>query len=589
MNCSAVICRINISHFLTFYSAKTELFIAELKAVYENLCVTVIPVPFSRDEMYQVNDIFVECKLDFLIQSRQPRINEEWQPLESYREILTNSQLNSNRYIIEGDSGYGKTTLAIKMVDDWKNGSEESFFGKVKIIILIRLVQIGKTHSIFKAIKQFLLPHQSKLNIEDIQSVLRCNESVIIILDGFEEYLGKNDSTDVMRIIKAEMLEHVKVILTTRQFYLPTNMPPQTKRIRLNGFDKGTRNSYIEKVFSSDDINPSGDIKQKVKENHALEDLFQIPLFFVLFTHLSHDRRNITIFGSATSFFKHIISLFHNHTRNKIRTETLSKCKSYEKEHYKLDKLAFEVLNGTRDILWEKENICDELGCGFYDHYVNTGILVEQEVYFLNGSSNFAKTSSKILVRFCQRLFYEWYAAHHLSNLAIVQGRRLDPRHGNGQSNRNRPLGHSTDAETLKNVDPFDFQYVYRFASALNPTGAKHIYQYLSSVMGGDRFTKVCQLELQENFDQVITDVETLCSDGIVITKRHSNLGQRSTIQLLETASRHGVSFFEKDLTRLELRAVRFGKDSKCSLFCLQEKCIHFRGVQVLQIFGYIS
>lgn len=98
------------------------------------------------------------------------------------------------------------------------------------------------------------------------------------------------------------------------------------------------------------------------------------------------------------------------------------------------------------------------------------------------------------------------------------------------------------DNDFLKNVDPAELQYVYRFACGLNLTAAEKIFQYLKTVCGGERFAILCILEQTGKFDTTVKAIRQLCASTLSMYGNHSHLLQRSTIQLLEIASRQNIS-----------------------------------------------
>ncbi|WP_411026533.1 NACHT domain-containing protein, partial [Salmonella sp. s54395] len=123
----------------------------------------------------------------------------------------------SRRQLIEGEPGYGKSTLALQLLYDWCNNISDSPLRKVEILIFLRLRQLGGVTSIFAAIRRFILPRDSTLSEDDVKKIMEKSSPIMVVLDGFDEYPDQADSeTDISLIIKKQMFQDVDVILTTR-------------------------------------------------------------------------------------------------------------------------------------------------------------------------------------------------------------------------------------------------------------------------------------------------------------------------------------------------------------------------------------
>lgn len=322
--------------------------------------------------------------------------------------------------------------------------------------------------------------------------------------------------------------------------------------LRLKGFDDKARELYLRKVLVGDDNNTVDKVKEKMRENPFLEDICQVPLFYVLFAHLSTMEGTVLKFNSVTVFFRHIISCFHSHGKNKI-TDPVEKTKfeSYERTHHALDEIAFEGLSGeSQQLIWEKDFVCKKLGNEFYKQYISIGVLVEEEVrHIQDDPSHYSSQHIQYRqeVRFYHKLFCEWYAAHFLANYAAKPEVTLDPR--NDDHDTNNPGNdielegsiqknpHDKYQNVLENLHPADIQYLYRFACGLNATAAEKIYQYVTSKYGGDKFAILCLVEQTGKLDQIKPMIEKVCASTVMFHREHSMLLQRSTIQILEIAS----------------------------------------------------
>ncbi|PIK34040.1 hypothetical protein BSL78_29140 [Apostichopus japonicus] len=132
-----------------------------------------------------------------------------------------------------------------------------------------------------------------------------------------------------------------------------------------------------------------------------------------------------------------------------------------------------------------------------------------------------------IEVRFYHQLFCEWFASFHVVDILCTLEEPADV----------KPI--------LGKMDPFDLQYVFRFACGLNSTAGKKIIEYLKKKKEGeDKFAILCILENSGNED-ILDTVKELCSALIIVNKDHSKLLQRSKIQLMQIASSHEIQISE--------------------------------------------
>ncbi|KAJ8049597.1 NLR family CARD domain-containing protein 4 [Holothuria leucospilota] len=504
-------------------------FIRQLKTKYKYQYDAVQPIPYIRDRLYCVDRVFVEGGFEKLISKTNIEGLGNWEKIASYHDV-TNISSSSTRTIIEGDPGYGKSTLTLQVAYDWCNCTVTSPLADVDILILLRLRQLGGVHSVFRAIKQFILPRDSQLSETEIQNILQQSKSTVFILDGFDEYPEeeKEDLNDIISTIRGEMFQENFVILTSRSFFLPKSYPPQSHRIRLTGFDSNARDAYIRKAVVGDDTKAAEKIKRSLQKNSVLQGLCQVPLFFVMFAHMTHESERFLKFKSVTSFFQYMITCFHSHMKNKMEDRNVKKIALYENDHASLDKVAFEGLSGkNQQIVWKKEDLIQRLGSEFYNQYRSIGILVEEEI--LDMTDRPGDIQYKTEVRFYHKLFCEWYAAYYLCREVVKHDTNLP--------------------KLLEYMNPFDLQYTYRFACGLNPDAGNKIIEYLRGIKDGDKFAVLCILEQSGNFDQIKETVQDLCSNYITIDNTDSLLLQGSIVQLLEIGSSNQRHVLLSDLS----------------------------------------
>ncbi|PIK37701.1 hypothetical protein BSL78_25463 [Apostichopus japonicus] len=506
-------------------------FLKSLKDKYALWYNMIKPIPYIRDKIFCVDDIYVESGLELVHQptsfkhDSQSFEESDLVSLKSFRDIFDSDIIPSNRILLEGDPGYGKSTLTFQAAYDWCLGNVASPLKNFAVFILLPLGLLGNISSIFEAIRVVLMPPESPLTHDDIQKILRNSLSVVIVLDGYDEYQDKNSviKTDIMKILAGEMFVNVKVVVSTRSSSLPKYLHPTTVTIRLTGFDEKSREEYIQRTVTGGDQEASRRITNALNSNPILNDICQVPMFCVLFAHVANDQKGVIEFSSVTSFFKYVIDCFYSHRKKKDLKEPIHQS---IREYSKLNRLAFDGLTGkTQMIAWPKHNFIDSVGKDCYEELSYIGIIIVDEAHeIINEPKEYhihhIKRSES--VRFYHKLFAEWYAAMYLSSYA-------------------GSFWPFWLKYNLNKINPVDLQFVFRFACGLNKKASSRIIKYLKSVEGGASFASLCLLEQPDDPEEVLKTVRGLCSDGMIIRSSDSRLLQRSNIQLLDIASRKKI------------------------------------------------
>lgn len=501
------------------------IFLKQLQTNYEILYNGIKPIPYVLDHMCCVETVFVEGGIQYLDNEQGYNSVRRWKNLETYASLLMsdNARFNSTRRILEADPGYGKTTTSLQIAYDWCNPEKRPYWNHDKILILLRLRQLRGVTSIYEAIRKFILPIDSTLEVDDIKTILQQDmSSVFFVLDGYDEYPDQKSSrkTDVMHILTCSLFQQSTVILTTRKFCLPKMYDPRSVRMRLTGFNEEAHKRYIRKAVVGSNVTAMEDIVSSIRENPLLDSLCQIPLFFVMIAHIIHHEKIDFQFASVTRFFQYLIKCFHAHMKDKLEDENVASNGNYEKKkngHDKtLENLAYKGLSGkTQRSAWNKLDLSEKYGEDFIEFYERVGFFVLEQV---------ATNERDTEIRFHHKLFGEWFAANYIAH--------------------NIPKERSMSFKPLfKNMDPTDLQFVYRFVCGLAPSAAPKIIQYLANAYND--IAVLCLLEVPLNekgkdgeLEKVLTK---LCTPIITFKKDDNQLLQRAYLHLLDCASKNKV------------------------------------------------
>ncbi|KAJ8041046.1 hypothetical protein HOLleu_11737 [Holothuria leucospilota] len=530
-----------VNEAFTLLQKKSQ-FVKELRMKYKNLCWGILPVPFLRDK-YNIDELFVESGIQFLEDKKQGdgEGKEKWKAIKDHKMIFTDPRINSKRRIIDGEPGYGKSTLALQITHDWCQ--EIPPMKALEILILLRLRQFRKVSNIFAAIKTFLLPRDSKLTTTDIKSILD-SSSTAVLLDGYDEYPGRGkNETDIEYIIRGDMFQNHDVVLMTRTSCLPQDLSYDTKRIRLTGFDDTVRSTYIRQVVTRDNMEKAEEINQLLTRNPAAADLCKVPMFCVMISHMAQ-RQTFEDLETVTKLFKSVIACFHSHELR--RAEINIRQSKGKQDHSKLDKTAFEALKrDSQKITLDETEFREKIGDDLYNEYVGIGILREEEVF---DDDDF---DYKTETRFFHKLFAEWYAAHYLANKVAqlkVESGSMHNKQEKAPGTSQWQFENNERVNLLSSLDPQDVHYTYRFACGLNRDAALDIIKHLGTNGTYHEYTLLCILEWMTKWNgrlETIEDtVSELCSRGLDIGDTNSILLQKCTVDLIKFASSRKIPMY---------------------------------------------
>lgn len=482
-------------------------FISELKSKYKLFVDAVYPIPFIAARVRLSSALFIEGGIDFLEGS--------WKTLDSHHVIFKQIHTRGARLVIEGGPGFGKSTLALQFVSDWCKLVKESFLCKVEILVFLRLRQLAGVKSVYAAIERFILPSNTSIQEEHIKQILEASRSVVIILDGYDEYLEKENEENlgVTKIMMKDSLKKYIVILTGRS--VPVKSLSNSYRFQLTGFNTKAREEYIIQTKATKDRRGAQKVLSKLYKNSVLNDLCEVPLFFVMFAHMYLEYEEFKTLTTLTSFFQFAMDVIYNHAKIKMNDENVQ-TQTFLEDHDYLDRIAFDGFIGDKNgSTWKKEELLLKLPESFYDQYVNVGILVEE--VWENG-----KDEPWIEVRFFHRLFQEWYAANYVAGYA--------------KESRIPAL-----ASILKPIATRDFKYLYRFACGIDLQAAKAIIEYLKK---NDKWLAALCYQEQTHLGGIDDDfLADMCSTSVVqIEKDYSKLFQKNIVQLLNRASISEIS-----------------------------------------------
>ncbi|XP_072172427.1 NACHT, LRR and PYD domains-containing protein 3-like [Diadema setosum] len=250
----------------------------------------------------------------------------------TYEDLLTNDGKRnlSQRLLIQGEGGVGKTTLCAKIAWDWCQGR---ILQDLDMVLLIPLRDVKNATSIGGIVKTYL-SHSNTATKKNIDGYISANLSrIFIIFDGFDEFdeqLSKTSSSEVIRILETEVYNSCQVILTTRpwrtnEFMMDKTLAEAYTFLNIEGFNKENLSTYIRRYFH---------IRQKdvfaetlisfMEENDVIRsNMAPFPIYCamlcLMWNDVSEDRRNeMQKLQTFSKVFGEIISFLKEHYASKV-------------------------------------------------------------------------------------------------------------------------------------------------------------------------------------------------------------------------------------------------------------------------------
>ena len=171
--------------------------------------------------------------------------------------------------------------------------------------------------------------------------VCRHQENVLLILDGYDEYVysSKNESP-VFKIWKKSQLRDCCVVVTSRKMKAETLRNFSDAQFKIEGFDDQRQEEFARRFLKDDE--DVGAFFEYLEE-HDLSELGQIPLLMLMLCLLWTKTKREELPKERADIFAQFVKTLFDHLREKYSAESVV-VKDYSDELYALGRLAFEAL-----------------------------------------------------------------------------------------------------------------------------------------------------------------------------------------------------------------------------------------------------
>ena len=240
--------------------------------------------------------------------------------------------------------GIGKTVFTKKATFDWSQQRYSETLGAFDLVLLVRLRDVSNLQDVPSILRASeVLDSNGAISVHNLYDyVCRHQEKVLLILDGYDEYVysSKNESP-VFKIWKKSQLRDCCVVITSREMKAETLRNFSDAQFKIDGFNYQRQKEFARRFLKDDK-----DIEEFFRYlwQHNLSELAQIPLLLLMLCLLWTKTTREELPKERADIFAQFMTTMFDHMCEKKSAEESVSAKDYSDELYALGRLAFEAL-----------------------------------------------------------------------------------------------------------------------------------------------------------------------------------------------------------------------------------------------------
>ena len=270
--------------------------------------------------------------------------------LEHYTDIFDGGRLHHTpkRILVHGRPGIGKTVFTQKATFDWSQHRFKGKLGRFDLVLLVKLRDVCNLNDVPAILRNAnLLACDDPISTDNLYDyVRRHQENVLLILDGYDEYVHSAASqSPVLQIWQQKQLRDCCVIITSRDMKGEGLKSSSDAQFAIDGFDRDRQEQFARRFLKDDQ-----DVKDffQYLGQQDLNDVAKIPLLLLMLLWVWKDKDGGLPSSRAMIYFQFIETLF-DHMSEK-QEKPAEKVDDHKQELCKVGELAFDAL--LQDLLY---------------------------------------------------------------------------------------------------------------------------------------------------------------------------------------------------------------------------------------------
>ena len=316
--------------------------------------------------------------------------------------------------------------------------------------------------------------------------VLRHQEKVVLILDGYDEYVyTAGNQSPVLEIWNENQLSNCCVVITSREMKAETLRSSCDALFKIDGF-----NYLRQKEFAGRFLKDDEDAEKffEYLEQHNLRKLAQIPLLLLIMCLLWKEKDRKALPKKRADIFTQFVKTLFHHMGERQSAESVFKIEDYSDELYALGRTAFEALI----------NDCLYIPRSKLPNYVLIERLIEVGLFQV---LNISSLNPEKGVYFIHKSLQEYLAGSFLKEEVIL-------------SKNNKTTDSLSKLDSVEKITKMN--EVLKFACELSEEAAREIVIHLmKKAANEERLTKYTfdsEAPSEEDFSEEQRNFLTLCT-----------------------------------------------------------------------------
>ena len=443
---------------------------------------TVSTSVWSKKSAVNVQEIYARLSL---VKEEQTPAGSSRAVLNHYTDVLTENKngLPSNRILVQGQIGIGKSAFVKKLAMDWAELDENrltdeqrAILKKFELAVIIDLKKVSKYQNLRDIISASHIFADEDTAMKDglLSYITHNQDKVLLVFDGYDEYrFGSN--SEIFEIFKGNKLRNCCVLITTRISKADELKEFKDVHAEITGFSGEDSHSFAVRMLG-DETQADALWHHLCKRN--LDDLARVPLLLLFFCTLWKKGSAQSFPDSKTKLYVAIVQYVLDHNESKCSPANFRKVEDFKEILAEIGKVALECLLKD-DHVFEYDQL---------SHAIR--ICEESRIIGLLQVSEYSENLRPAgMVSFIHKSIQEFLAAWYINYRCVPEGNL-------GEINdRTRTLD---DCRSLENV--------FQFVCGLSDDGAVKVFEHLKSVRISDSELDLSKM-IPDGTDEPLCDI----------------------------------------------------------------------------------